>query len=70
MINSTVQTILVAIILLAAIAWSIKRIFFDTKGGCDCGCVDGECSCGIEKNCSGCQLKAQCTKKKSDICNK
>ncbi len=64
MINLTIQTILVVIIVTAAVAWSIKRIFFDTTGGCDCGCGDGTCACKDKKNCKGCQLAEQCSKKK------
>ena len=62
MINSTIQTILVVIIVTSAVVWSVKRIFFDDKGGCGCG--DGACTCEDDKKCKGCQLAEQCSKKK------
>lgn len=59
--STTLQTIIVAIIIIAAVGWSIKRIFFTPS--CSCGC---EKECKEDSNgskCEGCPLMNQCNKK-------
>ena len=42
--NETMQTIVVAVIIVAAVAWSVRRMLKSNKGGCGCGC-GSSCKC-------------------------
>ena len=48
--NETMQTIVVAVIIVAAVAWSVRRMLKSNKGGCGCG---SSCKCG-DHGCEGC----------------
>ncbi|MBO7428228.1 MAG: FeoB-associated Cys-rich membrane protein [Paludibacteraceae bacterium] len=50
--NETMQTIVVAVIIVAAVAWSVRRVLKSNKGGCGCGC-GSSCKCG-DHGCEGC----------------
>ena len=53
------QSIIVTIILVLAIAWTVKRLFFTQGKSCGCGKED----CGAphsKKNCAGCPLEGKC----------
>ncbi len=50
--NETMQTIVVAVIIVAAVAWSVRRMLKSNKGGCGCGC-GSSCKCG-DHGCEGC----------------
>ncbi|MBO7608369.1 MAG: hypothetical protein J6T28_12265 [Paludibacteraceae bacterium] len=57
--NETMQTIVVAVIIVAAVAWSVRRVLKSNKGGCGCGCG---CDCGSAGKCGdhGCEGCHQC----------
>lgn len=50
--NETMQTIVVAVIIVAAVAWSVRRALRSNRGGCGCGC-GSSCKCG-DHGCEGC----------------
>ncbi len=58
--NETIQYIIVAIIVLAAVAWSVKRIFFTNS--CGCGEKNGcdECCTATDGQCGDCPLMNTC----------
>lgn len=57
--DETMQTIVVAVIIVAAVAWSVRRVLKSNKGGCGCGCG---CNCGSDGKCDGqgCEGCHQC----------
>ena len=53
--NETLQSVVVAVIVVAAVAWSVRRLLKPKRGCCCCdaeqpdGKCDGKCGCG--ENC-------------------
>ena len=43
--NETLQTVVVAVIIVVAVAWSVRRALRSNRGGCGCGC-GSSCKCG------------------------
>lgn len=63
--NETMQTIVVAVIIVAAVAWSVRRMLKSNKGGCGCGC-----NCGSDGKCDGqgCEGAISATSRKRKRC--
>lgn len=60
--SEDLQTIIVVLIIIAAVAWSIKRIFFTKRKSC-CGSVIGgknekNKNCDSCEGCEGCKIKS------------
>lgn len=60
--SEDLQTIIVVLIIIAAVAWSIKRIFFTKRKSC-CGSVIGgknekNKKCESCEGCEGCEIKS------------
>ena len=60
--SEDLQTIIVVLIIIAAVAWSIKRIFFTKRKSC-CGSVIGgknekNKNCDSCEGCEGCEIKS------------
>lgn len=56
--NETLQMVIVGIILVAAVAWSVRRLLRSGRGECGCGC-GGDASKKCEGHC-GCEGCHQC----------
>lgn len=61
--SEDLQTVIVVLIIIAAVAWSIKRIFFTKRKSC-CGSVIGGKN-EKNKNCESCEGCEECEIKSS-----
>ncbi len=67
--SEDLQTIIVVLIIIAAVAWSIKRIFITKRKSC-CGSVIGgknekNKKCESCEGCEGCEIKSSKTNETS-----
>ncbi len=60
--NENLQTVIVFLVIIAAVAWSIKRIFSTKKKSC-CGNVISGNKNTINKKCDLCEVGKECEMK-------
>ncbi len=60
--SEKLQTIIVFFVIMAAVAWSIKQIFFSKKKSC-CGSVIGEKKNATTNKCKQCEICKECEMK-------
>ena len=58
--NLILQWSAVALIVVIAVAWAVRRVVSRRRGGASCGCGDDDCGAAASTECPDCPLAEHC----------